>query len=122
MRIGPLVLAFAVPFALVAPASAQYGGVMPQSGFGTYGSNNSQWRDNNWRNGPANDWRTKNWREDRSENWRTKNWREEQTETWRPRETPSKEKEKTNKSYNASEDECAYARDLPSSYSKAVCR
>jgi hypothetical protein len=123
------VLAFVTPFALPIPASSQYGGIVPQSGLGTLQPNGNngvgQWRDNNWRNGSANDWRTNNWRDDRTDDWRTNNWRDNRTDDWRPREDQSKDKAKTNKQYNASDDDCRRMPNSSNSYNtylKSECR
>jgi hypothetical protein len=104
-------------------ASAQYGAVAPQGGIGTSPSNESgQWRDNNWRNGSANDWRSNNWRENGADNWRRNNWREDRTDDWRPREKTSKDKVESQTKENAYENGCRNAPNSLNSNSDTQCR
>jgi hypothetical protein len=115
-------LASVTMLVMTVPSSAQYGAPVGGAGTGLSSGNNGQWRDNNWRNGPANDWRSNNWREDRTDDWRSKNWREDRTDDWRPREYKPKDNEKNNTKNKASDEDCGRAPNSPNSYANAQCR
>ena len=125
-----LVLTAVTILMVTVPSSAQYGGVMPPSisGINPYSGNNDggQWRNNNWRDGSANDWRSNNWREDRTDDWRRQNWRNEQTEDWRPhnrREDNSKDTvEKDTKKTDSYDGDCFGSPNSSTDYSSKPCR
>ena len=118
-----LVLASVTTLVMAEPSSAQYGGVISQGGIASGPSSGSgQWRDNNWRNGSANDWRSNNWRENRTDDWRRNNWREDRTDDWRPREKTSKDKVESKTKENAYENGCRNAPNSLNSNSDTQCR
>ncbi len=136
MRRLLLILTSVTVAAATVPSFAQtYLNGAPPGGLGTYSAgpygntNDPRWRDNNWRDGSADNWRENNWREDRG-TWRRNNWREDRADDWRQRnwrEETAKDELKTDKKVIDNDvvddnEDCRLAKSRPDRIPNPACK
>ncbi len=132
----PFLILTALAISAAGPSIAQtYLNGAPPGGAGTYSpgqfgnTNDPRWRDNNWRDGSADNWRENSWREDRG-SWRRNTWHDDRADDWRERswrEDTAKDELKSDKKVIDSHDtddteDCRLIKSRPNRIPNPACR